>query len=75
MAALEQDPLINDLLPVLPYSGPFAIYHQYLQPNSPPEVDGQKWDQGLIGAFKALTQVKTGLSQILGVITGPISKL
>ncbi|KAH0887472.1 hypothetical protein HID58_063568 [Brassica napus] len=34
MAAQDQDPwaLANDVLPLLSYSAPFAIYHQYLQP-------------------------------------------
>ncbi|KAK0575436.1 hypothetical protein LWI29_000469 [Acer saccharum] len=34
MAAPEIDPwnLVKDLLPLLSYSAPFAIYHQYLQP-------------------------------------------
>ncbi|CAA7016940.1 unnamed protein product [Microthlaspi erraticum] len=34
MAAQDQDPwsLAKDVLPLLSYSAPFAIYHQYLQP-------------------------------------------
>ncbi|XP_010518199.1 PREDICTED: tRNA (adenine(58)-N(1))-methyltransferase non-catalytic subunit trm6-like isoform X1 [Camelina sativa] len=34
MAAQDQDPwsLVKDVLPLLSYSAPFAIYHQYLQP-------------------------------------------
>ncbi|CAN7008124.1 unnamed protein product [Brassica rapa subsp. trilocularis] len=34
MAAQDQDPwtLAEDVLPLLSYSAPFAIYHQYLQP-------------------------------------------
>lgn len=33
MAAQDQDPwsLAKDVLPLLSYSAPFAIYHQYLQ--------------------------------------------
>ncbi|OMO75411.1 hypothetical protein COLO4_26158 [Corchorus olitorius] len=36
IAAPEQDPwsLVKQLLPLLSYSAPFAIYHQYLQSNS-----------------------------------------